>query len=226
MKKLLLLSFTAFSLLTGGCGFQDYVHTTEPRSTIYIGQTAADVYENFGMPTKIKRLGNNKQILIYHKQEIEKDWAYRYFHECELKFYMEDDRLVDWSKRGDMCAVKELSSAIERPYFNLNGNEDISYSDHLEINGNMIPGDAFGGAKIERETSFFSENEILDEKPKKSFFSGWFSNEDELEKEFPNEMPIYQMENKNRVFVGDGVPTGSEYQNNDLSYMNIPADAF
>ena len=213
MKKFLLLSFAGFSLLTTGCGFQEYVHTTEPRSTIYIGQTAADVYENFGVPTKKEILSENEQVLTYHKQEIEKDWSYRYFHECELKFYMKDDRLVDWVKRGDICAVKELSSDRERPYFNMTADGNISYGDHREVNGYMLPADAF---KYNEESDSHT-----------SFFSGWFS--DDLEREFPDFSEQAQLsgpEGKNRVFIGGGVPTLDEYQQSDMSPMRIPADAF
>lgn len=221
MKKNLLLSFATALLLTTGCSFQDYVHTTEPRSTIYIGQTAADVYENFGAPTKIERLAENKQILIYHKQEIEKDWSYRYFHECELKFYMVDDRLEDWSKRGDICAVKELSSDRERPFFGVLDNNQGSYSEYQEVNGSVVPFDAFRDSEtIQQEGSFFDGPS-----EEKGFFSNWFS--DDEEDELVNQKaPSYITENQNRVFIGNGMPTGSEYQNNDLSYMDIPADAF
>ena len=219
MKKNLLLSFVTTLLLTTGCSFQEYVHTTEPRSTIYIGQTAADVYENFGAPTKIERLDKNKQILIYHKQEIEKDWSYRYFHECELKFYMVDDRLEDWSKRGDICAVNELSSDRERPFFGVLDKEQGSYSEHQEVNGSVIPFDAFRDSEnAQKEGVFFSEPS-----EEKGFFSNWFSDEEEVVNQ---EFSSYITENQNRVFIGNGVPSGSEYQNNDLNYMDIPADAF
>lgn len=212
MKKFLLLSFTGFSLLTAGCNFQEYVHTTEPRSNIYIGQTAADVYENFGMPTKIERVAENKQILTYHKQEIEKDWSYKYFHECELKFYMQDDRLVDWQKRGDICAVKELSSPPENSYFDNVHDNDI-YLSVQKDDGNFIPIDAFNESYPKKE---------------KSFFASLFSDDsfDEPEPFFENSEPAYETEKKNRVFIGDGVPTGKIYQNNDLNYLDIPDDAF
>ena len=109
MKKYLSLTFCFSSLLLTACTTGNFVHTTEPRSTVYIGQPAADVYENFGRPTKKERISENEQILIYSKQEIEKDWAYRYLHSCELKFFMKDDRVVDWSSEGDMCAISSLS---------------------------------------------------------------------------------------------------------------------
>lgn len=220
MKKNFFLSFTVLSLLIGGCSFQEYVHTTEPRSTIYIGQTAADVYENFGVPTKIERLDTNKQILIYHKQEIEKDWSYRYFHECELKFYMVDDRVQDWSKKGDMCAVKELSSASERPYFNLL-DENSSYADHKEINGSIVPLDAF------RDSENFAQEEKYFEEPveeEKGFFSNWFS--DEPKEEVLEEKPAYITQGQNNVFIGNQTFSDEGYQNNSLNYMDIPDDAF
>ena len=115
MKKLFLFSVALSSLILSACGNQ-YVHTKESRSIVYMGQPAADVYENFGKPTKIKRTAINEQILIYEKQEIEKDWAYRYFHSCKMQFYMVDDRVADWSSEGDMCSISSPSS--EGVYFN------------------------------------------------------------------------------------------------------------
>lgn len=104
MKKLFLLSLIGMMSFLTACSGQ-YVHSTEPRSVVYMGQPAADVYENFGVPTRIKKLRQNAQVLIYQKQEIEKDWAYRYFHSCEMQFYMVDDRVSDWYSTGDMCAI-------------------------------------------------------------------------------------------------------------------------
>lgn len=213
MKKFLLLSIMGVSLLTAGCGFQDYVHTNEPRSTIYVGQTAADVYENFGRPTKIERIAQNKQILVYHKQEIEKDWSYRYFHECKLKFYMEDDRLVDWQKEGDICSVKELSSPPENSYFSaVQTQENGDFSEQKPI-GALVPEDAFGSSQPEEEKSFFA-----------SLFSDEF--EEEPAPVIEEQDFAYETENKNRVFIGYGVPTGKTYQNDTFDYMDIPDDAF
>jgi len=131
-----------------------YVHTTEPRSVVYRGQPAADVYENFGSPTKIKRLKSNVQVLIYQKQEIEKDWAYRYFHSCEMQFYMVDDRVSDWYSTGDMCAIKSNRYSDVDWDEQDNGllsffNESPLYADVPSYSkgyySEQIPSDAFAG---------------------------------------------------------------------------------
>ena len=154
MKKLFLLSLVGMMSFLTACSGQ-YIHSTEPRSVVYMGQPAADVYENFGAPTRIKKLRPNAQVLIYQKQEIEKDWAYRYFHSCEIQFYMVDDRVSDWYSTGDMCAIRSnrysevdwdgqddglLSFFTESPLY-----KDVPESDGYYMDS-RVPADAFGGA--------------------------------------------------------------------------------
>ena len=136
-----------------------------------------------------------------------------------VKFYMVDDRLEDWSKRGDICAVTELSSDRERPFFGVLDKDQGSQSEHQEVNGSIVPFDAFRDSEsIQQEGSFFGEPS-----EEKGFFSNLFSDEEEVENQ---EGIPYITENQNRVFIGNGVPFGREYQNDDLNYMDIPADAF
>lgn len=139
MKKLFLFSVALSVMALSACSNQ-YVHTNESRSIVYMGQPAADVYENFGKPTKIKRTAENEQILIYEKQEIEKDWAYRYFHSCKMQFYMVDDRVADWSSEGDICSISTPSSFKQPDY-----SDGLAYGGYL-TDGVMVQGlpeDAF-----------------------------------------------------------------------------------
>ena len=187
MKKLFLLPLIGLTSFLSACTGQ-YVHTTEPRSVVYMGQPAADVYENFGKPTKIKRLKSNAQILIYQKQEIEKDWAYRYFHSCEMQFYMVDDRVSDWFSTGDMCAIKSnRHSDID---WDEQDNGLLSYFNHsqlfaevpsysMERYSERIPADAFGGTNPSFETSQFVPQEedygIFDAPKMQKFSTGMYS---------------------------------------------------
>lgn len=122
MKKLFVIGL--FSLLTAGCGTGDYAHTQEPRSMVYYGQPVADLYENFGAPTKGVRLSDNERILIYISQEIEKEWAYRYVRGCVMKFHLKDDRVIDWSADGQACVIssadaEEIDEAIQKEKENM-----------------------------------------------------------------------------------------------------------
>ena len=117
MKKL--FSVGLISLLTVGCGGGDYVHSQEPRSMVYYGQPVADLYENFGAPTKGIRLSDNERILIYISQEIDKEWAYRYVRGCVMKFHLKDDRVINWSADGQACIIQssdpeEIEEAMEQ----------------------------------------------------------------------------------------------------------------
>lgn len=192
MKKLFLLPLFGLTACLSACSGQ-YLHTTEPRSVVYMGQPAADLYENFGVPTKIKRLEPNVQVLIYQKQDIEKDWAYRYLHTCEMQFYMVDDRVADWFSTGDMCSIKSskssgndwdyrdgglLSFMDENPlyqevssggygYFSEQvPNDAFSSSDFLKWNvhqSQYMPSDAFNGAKEVRRNGWFSSSKEEDD---------------------------------------------------------------
>lgn len=103
MKKLIALMSVPF--LLNACSGTEYVHSSEPRSNVYYGQPVADLYENFGTPTRGTRLSENERVLIYLQQEIEKDWAYRYVRGCVMKFHLKDERVIDWSAEGQSCVI-------------------------------------------------------------------------------------------------------------------------
>lgn len=116
MFKKSIFCVSILSVILCGCAGASFSkngleHSREPRTNAYHGQPAADILENFGNPTKIERLSASKQILIYEKQEVEKEWAYRYLRECVMKFYLEDNRLVDWTAQGNMCVINGAKEA-------------------------------------------------------------------------------------------------------------------
>lgn len=147
-------------LLLAGCGSSEYVHSQEPRSTVYYGQPVADLYENFGTPTKATRISDNERILIYISQEIEKDWAYRYVRGCVMEFRLIDNRVVDWSADGQACVIQSRK-ADDLPEYARGGNNDYyedtglfdsadgyrtnSASSTYRSGSRQLPADAFDG---------------------------------------------------------------------------------
>ncbi|MBQ3034635.1 MAG: hypothetical protein IJD25_01145, partial [Alphaproteobacteria bacterium] len=98
--------------------------------------------------------------------------------------------------------------------------ENSSYADHREVNGSIVPLDAF------RDSENFAQEEKYFEEPveeEKGFFSNWFSDEP---KEVLEEKPVYMTQGQNNVFIGNQTFSDEGYQNNSLNYMDIPDDAF
>lgn len=155
MKKVIALALLPFVL--SACGSNEYIHSTEPRSNVYYGQPVADLYENFGAPTKATRLTENERVLIYIKQEIEKDWAYRYLRGCVMKFYLQDERVIAWSADGQACVIPSTGGNItEIGARNQNTTtQEIGYGLFDEVDdtlmtqysptGGQVPADAFDG---------------------------------------------------------------------------------
>ena len=156
MKRIIALALLPFIL--SACGSDEYVHSTEPRSNVYYGQPIADLYENFGAPTKATQLTENERVLIYIKQEIEKDWAYRYVRGCVMKFFLKDERVIAWSADGQACVIPSTGGNItelnaQRLSADLPNNayglfdEWTNTTDVLQYSptGGQVPADAFDG---------------------------------------------------------------------------------
>ncbi len=143
-------------LLLAGCGSSDYVHSKEPRSIVYYGQPVADLYENFGTPTKATRISDTERILIYVSQEIEKEWAYRYVRGCVMQFRLVNERVVDWAADGQACVIQsrqgdDMSSINQSsPYdegglFDSAGSSTTSTQTVYQTGDKQVPTDAFHG---------------------------------------------------------------------------------
>ena len=149
MKRI--ISLALLPLMLTACGSDEYVHSSEPRSNVYFGQPVADLYENFGSPTKASRLSEDKRILIYVKQEIEKEWAYRYVRGCVMKFYLKNERVVAWSANGQACVIPSTGGNItmfNQQFQNMKFSTDGfgSYdTTKYSPTGGKVPDDAFDG---------------------------------------------------------------------------------
>ncbi len=145
MKKILSVCF--LPLLLTACASGDYNHSKEPRSMVYYGQPVADLYENFGTPTKAKHISENERVLIYIQQEVEKEWAYRYVRGCVMKFHLVNERVVSWSADGQSCVIQTgdgFGTPANSGLFD-SGISPINSSGYA-TGGYQLPADAFDGA--------------------------------------------------------------------------------
>lgn len=109
----------------------------EKRSTVYYGQTTADLFENFGVPTHVYKLPSGVTVYAYHSERVVRDWARQFFYYCDLQFDTVDGHVVAWNSHGNQCAL--ISEADEEAVY---GNEfdrfmetnfsDFGYGDYNE----------------------------------------------------------------------------------------------
>ena len=104
MKKIYFLSFLFF--LTA-CIPTSPIRNEVSRSQIYFGQTLADLYENFGYPQQKQTLLNDVTMYIFNQQEIISERVEKYFFDCKLRVFIQDDRVIDWDWQGNNCQFKE-----------------------------------------------------------------------------------------------------------------------
>ncbi len=158
MKKI--AAFLIPLCLTACVDSDAFLHSQEPRSAVYYGQPVADLYENFGTPTRGIKYSETERALVYSTQEIEKDWAYRYFRSCVLTFYLKDDRVVDWTAEGDKCVILSSETpngmfgekyALPQDAFMGNNTNNGIFDTATDTKGfstshGYVPADAFGGS--------------------------------------------------------------------------------
>ncbi len=92
-------------MLISGCS--TFTENRESRSTVYEGQTTWDLYENFGVPTRVLKIAPNEYQFYYHKEAITRDWTRLYYDYCDTVFVIVDDRVVDWDQTGNQCHIYE-----------------------------------------------------------------------------------------------------------------------
>lgn len=103
MKKIF-VAIVGIMLMSGCSAFTE---NRESRSTVYEGQTTWDLYENFGAPTRVLKIGPNEYQFYYHKEAITRDWTRLYYDYCDTVFVIVDDRVVDWDQTGNQCYIYE-----------------------------------------------------------------------------------------------------------------------
>ena len=103
MKK---IYFLAILFFLSACFSTPYHHEVF-RSQIYYGQTLADLYENFGYPQQRKMLANDVSMYIFNQQEIVSERVEKFFYDCKLRVFIQDDHVIDWDWQGNNCQFKE-----------------------------------------------------------------------------------------------------------------------
>lgn len=102
MKKV--LRIMAIGMLLTACA-PDYPTNTESRSTTWYNQTAEDLYENFGVPDAGFLFPDGERHLLYHSDIITREWTERIYHYCDIVFKLRDNRVYDWTYRGNQCVL-------------------------------------------------------------------------------------------------------------------------
>lgn len=104
MKKI--MCFMGLLLLVSACA-NEPLPNRETRSTTFVGQSVADLYENFGAPDEGIWVSDNERYLIYHNIDIVREWAYSYYNYCNITFLVKDDRVESWNTEGNQCVLFE-----------------------------------------------------------------------------------------------------------------------
>ena len=119
MKKIYLL----FLLFLSSCLSVSPIQNEISRSQIYYGQTLADLYENFGPPQKGERFSYGVSMYIFNQQEVVSERVEKFFYDCKLRVFVQDDHVIDWDWQGNNCQFKEKGPDSELRE-NFEGNEE------------------------------------------------------------------------------------------------------
>lgn len=129
MKKIF-IAIVGIMLMSGCSAFTE---NRESRSTVYEGQTTWDLYENFGAPTRVLKIGPNEYQFYYHKEAITRDWTRLYYDYCDTVFVIVDDRVVDWEQTGNQChiyeteGIRDTSGRLSEPEDEVVWDENAEY---------------------------------------------------------------------------------------------------
>lgn len=104
MKKLVMLCSL---ILLVACSSGYPIQNEISRSQIYYGQTLADLYENFGAPQKAQRFAYGVSMYIFNQQEVVSERVEKFFYDCKLRVFVQNDHVIDWDWQGNNCQFRE-----------------------------------------------------------------------------------------------------------------------
>lgn len=116
MKRFFTVCLICLGLVGCMTGFDE---NRETRSTVYVGQTTWDMYENFGVPTQALKISPEEIHFFYHREAITRDWTKMYYNWCDMRFVAVNDRIVNWTVDGNQCHVN-----VAEPVMLLNAGAD------------------------------------------------------------------------------------------------------
>lgn len=102
MNKLSLLGYCGIIIL-GGCTKHTLYEPEVSRDQVYYGQPVADLAENFGAPTRAEQYDHGVLVYVYNRADIVKDYSGNKIKDCEIRFYTQNDRVIDWEWQGSDC---------------------------------------------------------------------------------------------------------------------------
>ena len=89
----------------GGYKITELTAGTAATDAANYGQTITDLFENFGVPTRIYKLPGGLTVYAYHSERVVRDWARQFFYYCDLQFDTIDGYVVAWNSHGNQCAL-------------------------------------------------------------------------------------------------------------------------
>ncbi len=102
MKKGILCAL----LLLTGCIKTYTIKPEVSRSQIFYGQTVAELQDNFGVPSKAERFAYDVIVYTFDKQDIVAGRVDKIVKNCNLRVFVQNDRVIDWEWKGNNCQFK------------------------------------------------------------------------------------------------------------------------
>ena len=103
MKKLALIIFI---FLTACIKERAFIRPDVFRSQIFYGQTVAELQDNFGVPSKAERFAYDVIVYTFDKQDIVAGRVDKVVKNCNLRVFVQNDRVIDWEWKGNNCQFK------------------------------------------------------------------------------------------------------------------------
>jgi outer membrane protein assembly factor BamE (lipoprotein component of BamABCDE complex) len=102
MKKYLIFAL----LILSGCSKSFPIQPEISRSQIFYGQTVAELQDNFGVPSKAERFAYDVIVYTFDNQDIVAGRVDKIVKNCNLRVFVQNDRVMDWEWSGNNCQFK------------------------------------------------------------------------------------------------------------------------
>ena len=96
------------------CARPNIIEIPSSRSQIYYGQSVANLYDNFGAPTKAVQYAYGVIQYTFITENISVEHLDKRLLYCNLWVYAQNNRVIDWNFEGNNCNVKEPDPEVIR----------------------------------------------------------------------------------------------------------------